>query len=517
MTVTELSPSPAREPGGRGFYKPKGVGVLGLGPVGTAIAGAAAFLMVLAILSPFPVLGPVVIFLVTGLFLFLGSVPDRYGKTWMWRHTRRRTWRKGARRGLNTYLPGGLTHMGAHKLPGVLASSELHAYTTADQREFAVLRYPRSHYYAVSARAHPDGASLLDEADIARQVENYGHWLASLALEPDFVQGMVSIETAPNSGPLMRQAVEAGRSSRAHSLSKRIMGDILDQYPQGSSGAHATITATFKAPAPEMGLDGKKVKRRDRVEEAEQVGQLLAVRLPHLLKDLPDCGSGHVVPLTCDDLIERVRVAYNPADRDIYDDARARGQSRPVSLWTSAGPAGHVDHWNWYQHGGGGSITWEFTGFTTEPILADSLLPLLEAGGKDFTTRITIIYQPMDPARAAHVVESNHKAASARVRDAKKPTAHQDRVVQNADHARRSQAKGHALLDVAVLVTATVRDPETQLPRVKAAVQRLGPNARLHLRPTDGLHPAAFAQGLGVLGLVTDRHLRLPRGLMNGI
>ena len=58
MSMTELTPPIVREPGGRGFYKPKGVGVMGLGPVGTLIAGIAAFMMILAILSPWPVLGP---------------------------------------------------------------------------------------------------------------------------------------------------------------------------------------------------------------------------------------------------------------------------------------------------------------------------------------------------------------------------------------------------------------------------------------------------------------------------
>ena len=162
-------------------------------------------------------------------------------------------------------------------------------------------------------------------------------------------------------------------------------------------------------------------------------------------------------------------------------------------------------------------MTWEFTGFTTSRVQANALLPLLESGTLGCVTRISIIYQPVDPGRASHIVESNFNAAQSRLLDARKPTARQRKAVRDADRARRSEADGHALMDFAILVTTTVENPEQALAKARAAVGRLGSNARLNLRSANGLQASAFAQGIGVLGLITDKHLKLPRALMNGI
>ena len=521
MTLLENEPPQAAAPpasaprGGTGFYKPKGWGFFNLGPVGSAILAAAGFLVILTVLTPYTLLLSVIIIVLTAAGLAAASIPDKHGKTLVQRRNARRAFRKAKRRGTNLYTPGGLTDMGTHRLPGVLAATTLSEWRTDDDHPFAVVNFPTSHYYAITAGAQPDGASLLDPTEVNQQVANYGDWLASLAQEPEFVQGIVTIETAPTSGPLMQRTIRGQESERAHDLSKLVMSQVLEQYPQGSQGVDVTVTATFKAPPPEIGMDGKKIPRSERVDEAQMVGDLLRIRAPHLFADLPECGAGAIELMGADDLIERVRVAYNPGERVAYDEARARGQQRPITLWSSAGPAGAQEHWNWYQHGGGASITWEFTGFTSKLIQPDGLLPLLETGARS-STRISIIYQPIDPNRASAIVERNHNAAAGRVRDATKPTAQQVKVVRDADRARHSEADGHALLDFTILVTKTVLDPD-ELPRARAAIERLGPNARLKLRSMDGLQAPAFAQGLGVLGLVTDRHLQLPRGLMNGV
>ena len=129
----------------------------------------------------------------------------------------------------------------------MLASSELHDWTDADGNSFAVLRYPRTHSYVVSAAAQPDGASLLDDLDIERQIGNYDHYLAALSHEPDFEQLIVTIETAPESGPLMTQAVRSRESERAHPLSKQVMtesGAVPDRVPGGPCHGHCHVRGT---------------------------------------------------------------------------------------------------------------------------------------------------------------------------------------------------------------------------------------------------------------------------------
>lgn len=501
--------------GGRGFYRPRGWGILGLGPVGTAVLIVGVLICAVCIAIPGGTWVMLITVLAVGAFLLWAAVPDRHGRTGMMRHLTKRGFRKARKAGSTMYTPGGLTDMGTHRLPGALASSHLSTWRSPAGEEFAILTYPKSSFYVVTASASPDGASLLDEADMLTQVEHYDNWISELAQQPDFVQAIVTIETAPHSGPLMRKAVTAGQSDRATALSRTIVGELIDQFPQGTHGVSVTATATFRAPRPEIGMDGKPIPRSEREPQDELVGRLLADRVPHLFDGLPECGAGSVRLLDSEELIERVRVAYNPSDRKAYEDARAAGQDRPVTLWSSAGPHAANEHWNYYEVGGGAAITWEFTGFTTQVIQATGLLPLFESDPGS-STRVSIIYQPLAPEVASRTVERNFNSAVSRYKDSRKPTARQLLAVQRAHQARTSEARGRALVDFTVLVTRTVEDVQ-RLPQTRASIGRLGPSARLNLRPCDGQQAVAFAQGIGPLGLVANHHLRMPQGLMSGI
>lgn len=517
LETRQEPPAPAPKAAARygGFYKPKAWGVFGLGPIGSGLAAVTAVAAVLVMMSPLGLWGSVTILVVVGSLLYLASHPDRHGKNWFQRAGVRRGHKGRARAGSNLYLPGTLTKLGAHKLPGVLASSTLTQYQDSDGQPFAVLRYPSRGHHVVSFRAHPDGAVALDSEVVTRQVNAWADWIAALAHEEALVQGIVTIETSPNGGPLMRRAITARESDRAHSLSKEWMNDVLDQYPRGSQGVEATITLTVRTPPPDVALDGSKIPRRDQLDTDEMVGQRLAARVPHVMQELAATGAGAVELMTPDDVIETVRCAYDPAARGVYDGARATGAQPPVSLWSTVGPSGAVAEWGYYRHGDRVSVTWEFTSFTTSAMTVQSLLPLLEANDDVEIKRVTIIYRPLPADRSSQIVESNHQAAEARLGDAKKPTARQKRAVRDADQARSSEAEGYAVCDVAVLVTATVTDDK--LAKAHAAVSRLGPTARLHLRPMNGLQDVGFAAAIGVLGLDIESYLALPPALMNGV
>lgn len=501
--------------GGRGFYRPRGWGILGLGPVGTGVLVVGVLICAICIAIPGGTWVMLATVVLLGGFLLWAAVPDRHGWTGMMRHLVKRGYRKSRRAGSTVYTPGGLTDMGSHRLPGAMASSHLSNWKSAAGEEFAILTYPKSSFYVVTASASPDGASLLDEVDMITQVQRFDDWISDLAQQPDFVEAIVTIETAPHSGPLMRKAAKAGESDRATPLSRKVVGELIEQFPQGTHGVSVTATATFRAPRPEIGMDGKPIPRSEREPQDELVGRLLADRVPHLFDALPECGAGSIRLMGTDELIERVRVAYNPGDRKAYEDARAKGMDRPVTLWAAAGPHAANEHWNYYEIGGGAAITWEFTGFTTQLVRPDGLLPLFESDPGS-STRVSIIYQPLAPELASRTVERNFNSALSRFRDARKPTARQMLAVRRANQARTSEASGRALVDFTVLVTRTVTDVK-QLPRTRASIGRLGPNARLNLRPCDGQQAVAFAQGIGPLGLVANHHLRMPQGLMSGI
>jgi hypothetical protein len=144
-----------------------------------------------------------------------------------------------------------------------------------------------------------------------------------------------------------------------------------------------------------------------------------------------------------------------------------------------------------------------------------ALLPLLEANDGVAIKRVTIIVRPVPPERSAQIVERNHNDAEARLGDATLPTARQRRAVRDADKARQSEADGYAVADVALLVTATV--PYDQLARAHAAVSRLAPSARLHMRQMYGQQDVGFAASIGVLGLVPESYLTVSPALINGV
>lgn len=518
MTDTETRPEVESKKRYGGFYKPRawgvGFGAFQLGPVGSIVAGVTAIGGVL-LMTQTGLLPALVLVTVVYAVLYLASTHDRHGKTWFQRRRARQSHHHRVRTGQNLYLPSGLTRMGAHRLPGVLASSELAAYTGDDGETYAVLRYPHRDHHVVSLRARPDGASLLDHAQVTHQVGSWGDWLAGLAYEEGLVQAAVTIETSPDGGPLMRRAIRSRQSDRAHPVATAWIDGLLDKYPRGSLGVTATISLTLRSPADDHTLDGSKIPKRDREDSAALVGQQIAARLPHIMDDLVATGAGAVDVMDCDDIIETVRCAYDPDARGAYDEARARGQEPPVTMWHNVGPSGAVAEWGYYQHSGYASVTWEFTSFTTSSLTPQSLLPLLEAHDDVAIKRITIIYRPLAPERSSTIVEANHKAAEDRLNDAKKPTARQRKAVRDADQARESEADGFAVCDFALLVTATVRPDK--LAAAHAAISRLGPTARLHLRPMNGLHDVGFAAGIGVLGLVSESYLALPPALMNGV
>ena len=91
---------------------------------------------------------------------------------------------------------------------------------------------------------------------------------------------------------------------------------------------------------------------------------------------------------------------------------------------------------------------------------------------------------------------------------AARPTA---RAVVEQSAARataQEEARGAALVNFGMLVTATVLDPEA-LDSARAAVGNLAPTARINLRPVWGSQDSAFAAALPV-GLFLPAHLKIP-------
>jgi hypothetical protein len=495
-----------------GFHKPKGFGLLWFGPVGTAVVAVAAFGLIPMLLIAGIIPGVIYMALVGG-GLALGIRKDRHGKTQLDKITASWGGRRQRRRGGEGYRPGVLTPVGGHKLPGVLAASKLYSYTTDDGQGASFIHYPGAGLYATSMSCEPDGAFGLDPEGLNAQVDSFADWLAGLAHEPDLKQLAITVETAPDGGAGLELEVNSYGSDRASDLSRAVMSSVTKVYPAGSSEVSVTSTLTFSQPKPERNPDGTKHKAKK--DGPEAIGHRLSTVLPHLMEEMPDTGAGAVTPLSAQDVSQIVRVAYNPDDRKFFDQIEARGDDAPDLRWDFVGPTSDTPKPGFYGHSGAVSMTWEASGFTSHEVLAKALLPLLQPHKDVATKRVTFLYKPIDPAKAAVIAETNHRAAQGRVINSKKPSAREQQAVAHAERARDKEAQGAALVNFAVLVTATV--PQGDEKKARSAIEHVGPTARLHLRLMEHSQPSAFAQALGVLGLITDNELAVPTALQNGL
>lgn len=492
-------------------HKPKGFGVGPFGPVGSILLAALAFVLVFAIPS-LGVIPAVVLGLVGAGILALMVMKDRHHQSFLDRMTDRIAFRSAKKHGSNLYRPGTLTHIGSHRLPGVLAESKLHTWEDKNGSVFTILEY--SDQYVVNILAEPDGSSLIDPEDLEKQVTNFGDWLSSLAFESkELEQASICLESSQDTGPTLTLEMENNASVKASALSKKWAGQVLHTYPVGSTTIRCYITLTFKAPNPGLDLEGKKIKGQDPVEA---ISRLVADRLPHILENIPETGAGQVSAMTSEDVVEAVRCAYNPEDRISYDILASKGEQAPVTPWNAVGPGSTNAMWDHYRHSGGASITWETTGFISEEVISNVLLPILEPSADVSVKRVTFLYQPIDPAVSGAMAEHDHRAARNRAASAKNTTAAQIQKAETADKIRKHESKGAALINTAILVTATVLDL-AKLPAARAVVEHQGPTARLVLRTMYGVQDSAFAQAVGPLGLVTRKHLSIPTSLSQGV
>ncbi|MFD1722427.1 SCO6880 family protein [Amnibacterium endophyticum] len=483
------------------WRRPATAGLGGLGMLATAVlfVGIAAAI----IASMTAGLGPALIVAsVFGVVLLTVAVKDRHGQSALGRTLNRIGWTRTRRRGSHLYRSGptGRAKWGTFQLPGLAASSQLGEWTDSHGRPFALLHTPATRHYTVVLAAEPDGAALVDQEQIDNQVAEFGIWLANLGDEPGIEGASITIETAPDTGTRLRAEVEGSLDPDAPPFAQTVLADVVAQYPLGSATIRAYIAITFNE------VYRASVNRSKR-RKPDEVATDLASRLPGLTTSLTATGAGAARPLSAQELCEVIRVAYDPAAGRLIDEARAAGE--PAALtWPEVGPAAAEARWGSYRHDSAVSSTWTMTspprGVVQSGILARLLAPHRDIARK----RVTLLYRPIDPARAAALVEADLNAARFNSTASAKPTARSTLSARSAQATASEEAAGAGLVNFGLIVTATTTDPDLE-PDARAAVDSLTAAARLRMRPAYGSQDTAFAAGLP-LGLVLPRHLRLP-------
>jgi hypothetical protein len=479
------------------FRRPESPGIGGLGTIGTAVAfGGVLVLILLMTLHQLIAAGIWTILVL--IVLALMSIRDSHGRSGLQRFANRLGWRRTKSRRQHIYRSGvlGRTGWGTFQLPGLLAQSKLTEHHDSYNRPFAVLETPSVGHYSLVISCEPDGASLVDQHQINSWVAAWGDWLASLGHELGVVAAAVTVETAPDTGARLRREVTGRIDPDAPDLAKEMLTQVMDTYPVGSAQVRAWVSLTFNGRT----YAGKK-------RNADDVARDLAARLPGLTQTLAATGAGPARPVDAQTLCEIVRVAYDPAAASIIDQVHAEGNS-PDLTWSEIGPTATETTWDYYRHDGAFSRTWEMTSAPRGEVFSSVLTRLLSPHGEIDRKRVTIIYRPLDSAKAAQTVEKDKRNADFRTGSSNRPSARAVTSARAAAATAAEEARGAGLVDFGILITATVTDGD-RMPDARVAIDNLAATARLVIRPIYGSQDTAFAACLP-LGLVLQSHLRIP-------
>ncbi|AFV89285.1 Putative integral membrane protein [Acidipropionibacterium acidipropionici ATCC 4875] len=474
------------------WRRPASAGIMGLGWVGTLILMTGLGLTIIVVMFGGVVRGLVVFAVLFG-FLFAVLRRDRHGRSAVWRGLVRVTWWRAKASGSNLYRSGplGRTVWGTYQLPGLAAALQLSEHTDGLGRRFGLLWCPATATYTTVIECGPDGASLVDEDQIDTWVADWGQWLARLGDEPNVEAATVTLETVPDTGWRLRREIDEHVDPQAPEFSRAVLDEIRDSYPAGASGIHAWAALTFSATSHGGG-------RR----KAEQAGQDLASRLPGLTRSLESTGAGSAAPVSAQDLCEIVREAYDPAVGPVIE-----ASSDDADLdWANVGPAAAEATWDAYRHDSAWSASWAMSTAPRGNVQSSVLYRLLSPHPDVARKRVTLVYRPIDAARAAEIVESDLNAARFRLTSSDRPTAREAMSTRAAQATASEEASGAGLENFGLLVSATVADKD-DLPAARAAIENMAGASRLRLRPCYGSQDSAFAASLP-LGLVLPLHLR---------
>lgn len=483
------------------WRRPTSPGLMGLGSVGTA-ALLGGLIVVVATVMIAGLLEAVVITFVLGAVMLSVVVKDSHGKNALSRGGARTAFWASRSRGSNVYRSGplGRALWGTYQLPGIAAPTRLSEHLDSYGRPFALVHTPATGSFAVVIGTEPDGAALVDREQVDVWVADWGHWLANLGDEPGVEAASVTVETSPDSGTRLRREVGMNIDSDAPAFAQAMLREAVDRYPVGSSTVKAYVAITFTAAQRPGGP-----KR-----SAEEMARELAARLPGLTGALEATGAGAAHLLSAQELCETIRIAYDPAAASLIDEAHAAGETPELS-WPDVGPTATEASWDGYRHDSAYSCTWSMTsaprGSVQSGVLARLLAPHRDIARK----RVTLLYRPLDAARAAGIVEADLRAAEFRMTSTSKPAARDTLAVRAAVATASEEASGAGLVQFGMLITATVASLD-KASDARAAIDNLAATARLRVRPVYGSQDSAFAAALP-LGLVLPKHIRIPTEL----
>lgn len=363
-------------------------------------------------------------------------------------------------------------------LPGILSGCKVSEYVDSWNRSFALVEHPNN-TAAVVIRLTPAGSNLVDQETVDIQVAYWGQWIGDLSNESGITGASITIESLPDLGGRLNREVTSRRAANCPQVAGEVIEGVLDEST-GSNQVRVWVTLTFSLAA----LGGRKNK--------EIAGREIASRLPGLTQGLVAAGGGATHLVTVNELARLVRSAYDPDSEELFDQALAAGQTINLD-WPQSGPVFAQADFSSYRHDGAVSRVWTMTCPPRGAVQSAVLSRLLEPNRDVQRKRVTILYQPMDAAKAPSVVERDLNHARANAAGAR-PSARSINELAAASEVASEEASGAGLVDFAMIITATTTPDH--LEDTSVTVNALSAASRLLIRPAYGAQDSGFALGL---------------------
>lgn len=491
------------------WRKPKTKGMFGLGSAGTLILFVGLILTILVLATSG---WRNALILAALVLIFMGGVVirDRHHQTIGSRVLRRVGWARRRAEGSTTYISGplGKTVGGTFQPPGLLASFELTEHLDGYNRRFGLLKSPSTDTYAVVIDCSPPGDAGVDAEQVDDWVAEWGGWLLGLGEEVDVVAGSVTIETAPATGHQLERQVRArlAEATNPPEFAVNVMEQRVRDLPAAASSINAYVTVV---------VGQQSNKGRDRGDLAREV----AGRLPMWTEHLQQTGAGAAFPVTGERLCEIVKIAYDPAAETLIEEAHAEGQ--PTGLtWTDCGPSVAKTGWTGYRHDSGYSRTWTMSSAPRGQVRSHILRRVLMPHRAVHRKRVTTLYLPIDPAKAAELVQDDVQATEWAITTSKRPSAAAIMDHRAARATEDEEASGAGLVEFGMVITGTVLAPGADADLREAAfdaeqaISNVAARARLVLHPAYAGEDAAFAAALPI-GLIPRDHVDVPKWTRN--
>jgi hypothetical protein len=419
---------------------------------------------------------------------------DKHGRSALDRGAAFAEFKMARFQGLTLYRsgPAGMLPSGRNELPGLAAKSRLYESSDSYARRFAIIHHPSPGHVVVAFACDPEGGALVDPHQVDSWVAGLDQFLTSLGEEQDIVAAAIGIETAPDTGAKLRRNIIANIDPNAHPTSLAIVNEILVTYPTGGAIVSGFVTITV---AMTTGYGHKR--------SIDEIATELGARIPRWAGLLSVTGAGAIRPMRGQELVEVIRVAYDPKAASLIEDTYSEGHIPEID-WADVGPVGYDAEQTYMRHEEAYSVTWQMTGAPTGVVRSNIFERFLAPHPDIPRKRVTMLYRPIEQSRLDLVAKQDANTGgflSGSFRGSVEAA--------NAITRAHQVANGHGLVNFGLIASVTVPTIE-HLPAAENALESLGGAARLRLRIATAQQHTAFAAGLP-LGLVLPLHLKTPK------